>query len=88
MGEKVINNPDTLIPVIQRASPEEVIPILLHTIHNLQEDNDKGKRLAQKVIGQYSSKPAIVRKKVVRKEGTEGEGETVEFSSFTTQEMN
>lgn len=88
MGEKVTNNPDTLIPVIQRASPEEVIPILLHTIHNLQEDNDKGKRLAQKVIGQYSSKPAIVRKKVVRKEGTEGEGETVEFSSFTRQEMN
>lgn len=90
LEEQVTNSPDTLIPVIERAAPEKVIPILLHTIHNLQEDNDKSKGLAKKVIAKYISQPAVVRKKIVKREGTGGQEEetVIKFTSFTRQEMN
>lgn len=58
LNADVTNNPATLIPVIERAPPQEIVPILLHTIHNLQEDNDRGKELAKKVVNKYSAKPA------------------------------
>lgn len=50
LNSKVMNDPTNLIPVVERAPPEEVIPILLQTIHNIQEDNDRGKQLAQRVV--------------------------------------
>lgn len=88
LSPEVTNNPETLIPVIERAEGKEVVPILLNTIHNLYQDNMKGKDLARKVVAQYSSKPAVVRKKIIKKEPGNEDSEIIEFQSFTRQEMN
>lgn len=52
----------------ERAPPQEVVGILLQTIRSLQEDTDKGRSLAQKVVAKYSSKPVVVKKKVIKLE--------------------
>lgn len=81
-----IVDPNNLIPIIERVPPHEVVGILLQTIHHLQEDTDKGRSLAQKVVAKYSSKPVVVKKKVIKSEN-EGAEETVEFTSFSRQEL-